>query len=237
MIGIFGGTFDPIHYGHIKPALSIKQALDLSELRFIPNRIPPHREKPWLSTEQRLALLQIAAKEYPEIIIDERELQRDGPSYMVDTLKSLQHDFPGETFCLIIGMDALFGISSWYQWQSLFNLCHLVVTTRPGFDQNQLAEHISSDDYRFLKQRMTSDTAELVAVTGGVEGKILLKSVPQLDISSSRIRQQLLPDKSVQAESVQANPVQTESVRQWMPEPVYQQLIRFTPRFKSNDNR
>ena len=214
MIGIFGGTFDPIHYGHIKPALSIKQALGLSELRFIPNRIPPHREAPWLNAEQRLSLLQLAAEEYPEIVIDQRELRRDGPSYMVDTLISLKQDFPDETFCLIIGMDALYGISSWYRWKSLFDLCHLVVTTRPGFDQDMVAGQMTEEDYHFLNLRMTSDTADLVAMTGSVEGKILLKSVPQLDISSTMIRQQL------SGKPVAAN----AAVKQWMPRAVCQQL-------------
>ena len=111
MIGIFGGTFDPVHYGHIKPALSLKQALNLRQLRFIPNRVPPHRAEPWLSVEQRLLLLNTALKDYPDVIIDERELNRDGPSYMVDTLSSLKKDFPDEGLCLIIGMDTFFGIT------------------------------------------------------------------------------------------------------------------------------
>ncbi|MBE9568499.1 MAG: nicotinate-nucleotide adenylyltransferase [Proteobacteria bacterium] len=222
MIGIFGGTFDPIHYGHIKPALSIRHALDLSELRFIPNRIPPHREQPWLSAEQRLALLQTAVQEYPEIVIDQRELNRDGPSYMVDTLKSLQRDFPGETFCLIIGMDALYGISSWHRWKSLFDLCHLVVTTRPGFDKDTVARHMTDEDYRFIEQKMTDDAADLVAMTGGVEGKILLKSVPQLDISSTMIRQQLSQDDLTRGRSP------CEPVKQWMPQAAYQQLMSYT---------
>ena len=70
MIGIFGGTFDPVHYGHIKPALSIQQALNLSQIRFIPNGIPPHREPPWLSVKQRLSLLKVALQDYPDVVID-----------------------------------------------------------------------------------------------------------------------------------------------------------------------
>ena len=105
MIGIFGGTFDPVHYGHIKPALSVKQALNLTQLRFIPNRLPPHRAAPWLSAEQRLQLLKAALQDYADVVIDERELNRAGPSYMVDTLGSLKQEFPDESLCLIIGMD------------------------------------------------------------------------------------------------------------------------------------
>ncbi len=214
MIGIFGGTFDPVHYGHIKPALSIKQALNLTQLRFIPNRIPPHREAPWLSVEQRLALLKTALQDYTDIRIDERELSRDGQSFMVDTLRSLQHDFPDETLCLIIGMDAFIGLNSWHQWRSLFDLCHLVVTTRPGFDQNTMAAQMMPDDYQFLSERITQDINE---IRSKATGKILLKSVPQLDISSTRIRAKLLAG---------------EDVSDWMPKAAYLQLRGFI----KNDN-
>ena len=209
MIGIFGGTFDPVHYGHIKPALSIKQALNLSQLRFIPNRIPPHRETPWLSVEQRLSLLKTALNDYSDIVIDERELDRDGQSYMVDTLASLRADLPGETLCLIIGMDAFFGINLWHRWRSIFHLCHLVVMTRPGFEQKTTAEHMPAGDYQFLSERMVQD---INAITAESTGKILLKSVPQLDISSTRIRARLSAG---------------EDISQWMPEEEFLQLRGF----------
>ena len=213
MIGIFGGTFDPVHYGHIKPALSVKQALHLTQLRFIPNRIPPHRQKPWLSVAQRLSLLESALKDSPDIIIDQRELNREGPSYMVDTLKSLKSDFPDEGFCLIIGMDAFYGIASWFKWRSLFELCQLVVTTRPGFDQNEIKHHMGSSDYQFLAQKMTTDINVFTAAESPPEmGGILLQSVPQLDISSSEIRQ---------------NIQNGDEVSQWMPQQAYQRLRGF----------
>ncbi len=221
MIGIFGGTFDPIHYGHIKPALSVKQALNLSQLRFIPNRVPPHRDSPWLSCEQRLALLKTALQDYPDIIIDERELNRDGPSYMVDTLKSLKQDFPDEELCLVIGMDAFYDISSWFKWRAIFDLCRLVVTTRPGFDRSEVEAQMDSDDYRFLAQRMTDDintftaqesAEELPGQSAQEKAKILLQSVPQLAISSTQIR-----------ENVHNN----EKISQWMPPQAYQKLRGF----------
>ncbi|MCG6937467.1 MAG: nicotinate-nucleotide adenylyltransferase [Gammaproteobacteria bacterium] len=213
MIGIFGGTFDPVHYGHIKPALSVKQALNLSQLRFVPNRLPPHRAEPWLNAEQRLLILQSALKDYPDIIIDERELKREGPSYMVDTLVSLKQDFPAETLCLIIGMDAFFGITSWFKWQSLLDLCHIVVTQRPGFDVNTIEEHFDNNDYLFIAPRLTTDTRELSKQECG---KILLQSVPQLDISATQIRSSLLKG---------------EDISQWMPEQACVQLREFM-----NDN-
>jgi len=213
MIGIFGGTFDPVHYGHIKPVLSIKQALSLSSLRFIPNRIPPHREVPWLSTDQRLALLRSALRDYSNVVIDERELERDGPSYMVDTLASLRDDFPDESLCLIIGMDAFMGITSWFEWKQLFDLCHLVVTTRPGFDKNELIDQVDSNNYQFLTTRMVEQGT---ALSPNETGEILLQSVPQLNISSTEIR---------------ANWLKDEIVRQWMPEAAYQKLreIKYDP--------
>ncbi len=214
MIGIFGGTFDPVHYGHIKPALSIKQALNLSQLRFIPNRFPPHRETPWLNVEQRLSLLKLALKGYADVVIDERELNRDGPSFMVDTLKSLIDDYPDEDLCLIIGLDAFMGITTWFQWRSLFDLCHLVVTTRPGFNESAISDQMSAEDYRYLSAKMVKHAA---ALRPRETGKILLKSVPQLDISSTQIRAKLLMNESVDA---------------WMPVAVSEQL---RARFKINE--
>jgi len=194
VIGIFGGTFDPIHYGHIKPALSIKQALNLSQLRFIPNRIPPHRESPWLTAPQRLSLLKLALNEYADVVIDERELNRDGPSFMVDTLKSLHADFPEDDLCLIIGLDAFMGITDWFQWRDLFDLCHLVVTTRPGFAENAISDKMHVEDYQFLSAKMVKQVADL---RPRETGKILLKSVPQLDISSTQIREKLFNNEDV----------------------------------------
>lgn len=209
MIGIFGGTFDPVHYGHIKPVLSIKQALNLTRLLYIPNRIPPHREEPWLSVQQRLALLKNALRDYPDVTVDERELNRTGPSYMVDTLVSLREDFPDETLCLIIGMDALAGLSSWHRWRDILDLSHLVVIQRPGYSSTDIAKQMKPADYQFLAEKMTQDVKALESKETGV---ILLQSVPQLDISSTQIRQRLL---------------EGDDVSQWLPEEICQQLRGF----------
>ncbi len=209
MIGIFGGTFDPVHYGHIKPALSIKHALNLTQLLFVPNSIPPHREAPWLSVEQRLSLLENAVEEYPGVSVDERELNREGPSYMVDTLVSLRKDFPVETFCLIIGMDAFIGLSAWHRWRDIFDLCHIVVTQRPGFLPVDIEKRMAAEDYKFISEKITQDVAMLTSEETGV---ILLQSVPQLDISSTQIREELLKGGDVS---------------QWLPEKICQQLRGF----------
>ena len=209
MIGIFGGTFDPVHFGHIKPVLNVKQALNLSQVRFIPNSVPPHRDAPWLSAEQRLSLLQSALGEYADVVVDQRELDRDGPSYMIDTLRSLNSDYQDESICLVTGMDAFFGIAEWRQWKQLFELCHLVVTTRPGFDQALILEQVGAENYPFLVEKMTQD---IDILKQGKAGKILLQSVPLLDISSTEIRARLLNG---------------EDVSQLMPDEAHQKLRGF----------
>lgn len=209
MIGIFGGTFDPVHYGHVKSALSIKDALHLTQIRFIPNRHPPHRASPWLSVEQRLLLLKTALMDIPGTVIDERELNRDGPSYIVETLASLRTDFPDDKLCLIIGMDAFAAITKWFRWRDLFDLCHLVVITRPGFYMRQIEKEWSAQDYAFLSSKMI-DSAD--ALSSQERGNIILLPVPALDISSTKIRERL---------------VNNTSVSEWLPKSVSEQLRGF----------
>ena len=189
LIGILGGTFDPIHYGHLRPALDIMQQVGLSEVRFIPNRSPPHREIPILSDKQRAELVQLAIIDTPKFVLDDRELHRDGPSYMVDTLQSLKDDFPDDILCLMMGLDAFNGLQQWHRWNSILELSHIIVTTRPGVEMAQFAtqEAISlnlTDDPQSLLQRPA--------------GQILLQSVTQLDISASQIRRYLSLGQSTQ---------------------------------------
>ena len=187
MIGILGGTFDPVHFGHLRPALEVMQSLGLEQVRFLPNRIPPHRETPWLNVENRLELLKVAIGDQPGFELDERELQREGRSYMVDTLESLRTDFPSHPICLILGMDAFLGIKQWHQWQRIPELCHLVVTTRPGFE-------MSGDFIQQLPATLVTKASGLFEVAAG---RILLQSVTQLDISASQIRATLAKGQSV----------------------------------------
>ena len=182
LLGILGGTFDPVHFGHLRPALDVMQALDLEQVRFLPNSIPPHREQPWLDAATRKSLLELALQEMPGFELDCRELERGGKSYMVDTLASLHEDFPDHHLCLILGMDAFAGLHQWYQWQRILEQCHLVVTGRPGFDWP------SAQELQALEACCTSDASELKQAEAGL---VLLQSVTQLDISASDIRKQL----------------------------------------------
>lgn len=189
MIAVFGGTFDPIHYGHLRPLWEVKQALGLSEVRLIPCFIPPHRDAPGATVEQRLAMLQLALKDVPGFVIDERELQRGGPSYMVDTLQSLRDELGQAPICLIMGLDAFLGIESWYQWQRLHELAHVIVTQRPGSelpDEGAVAE--------LINETRAQGLSELFAQ---VAGKTYFQSVTQLDISATAIREQIARGQDV----------------------------------------
>ncbi len=189
LIGVFGGTFDPVHYGHLRPALDIMQQVGLSQIRFVPNRLPPHRAPPKLSDKQRVELVQLAIANTSGFILDIRELQREGPSYMVDTLQSLKNDFPEANICLILGVDAFNGLPQWHRWQAILELSHIIVTTRPGI---KLADFVTQAP---LSRCLSKDPKSLLLRP---EGQILLQSVTQLDISASQIRHYLSLGQSTQ---------------------------------------
>ena len=180
-IGILGGTFDPIHYGHLRPALDLLEELELAEIRFVPCRIPAHRGTPLISAEQRLALVQLATAGQAGFVSDDRELRREGLSYMVDTLAALRGDFGDETpLCLIVGADAFRELHTWRRWQELPNLAHIVVMQRPGL-LKPLAPALDA----FTTPRLIHDR---FALQRKPAGGILFQTVTQLDISATRIR-------------------------------------------------
>lgn len=183
MIGILGGTFDPVHFGHLRPALDIHEALALDELRLVPCRVPPHRPLPVASTGQRLAMLRAAVQNYPEFTIDERELDRAGPSYTLDTLVSFRQELGATGLCLLIGMDAFSGLMSWHRWHELIDFCHMVVMTRPGTDVPATGELAD-----FIGIHQVSDAARLATHAAGC---VLFQPVTRLEISGTRIRKLL----------------------------------------------
>jgi nicotinate-nucleotide adenylyltransferase len=177
MIGIYGGTFDPVHYGHLRTALEIKEIFALDEVRLIPCSQPPHRETPLTSPEMRLAMLELAVQNQPDLRVDRRELDRVGYSYMIDTLKSLQIKNPDRSLLLIIGTDAFEGLASWHQWQQLFDYAHILVITRPGYVLQELSG--------FLSSKLTKNREDLKLDKAGC---LFFQSVTQLDISATAIR-------------------------------------------------
>jgi len=179
-IGIFGGTFDPIHFGHLRLAYEVWQELELDHVRFIPCKQPALKSMPQSSESQRLMILQLALKNHPQLIIDQRELQREGVSYMVDTLQSLRTEFSKNPLCLILGSDAFSHVDKWHQWEKLIELGHIVVVHRPNFDFQ-----FSVPVEQFLHKHQTTIITDLQQQS---HGKIFLKEITLLDISASRIR-------------------------------------------------
>jgi nicotinate-nucleotide adenylyltransferase len=185
VIGLFGGTFDPIHYGHLRAALELQELLGLSQVRFIPSAVPPHRPQPAANALQRRQMVELAIQELANFICDPRELQREGYSYMVDTLASLRHDFPLQPLLLAIGTDAFNQLTSWQQWQRLFEFAHIIVLTRPSFSHQKL------DD--FFAACYTADKSEL---TNNLAGRLYFQAITQLDISATAIRQLIKQKRS-----------------------------------------
>jgi nicotinate-nucleotide adenylyltransferase len=179
-MGIFGGTFDPIHYGHLRTAFELMQATHLAEVRFLPTGIPPHREAALAAGPLRLEMVRIATAGQPGFIVDDRELRREGPSYSVDTLLDLRAEFAHRSICLIVGMDAFLGLPQWYHWREILQLAHVVVAHRPGWrapDMGPLGE--------LLVDRGTGRVRDLHESRAG---RIYIHAVTQLEISSSAIR-------------------------------------------------
>jgi len=179
-IGILGGTFDPIHNGHLRPCLDLLQQLELAEIKLLPNHIPPHKAVPGSSSAHRLAMVELAVQDCPEITIDERELRRDKASYTIDTLIELAQDYPDTPICFLIGMDSLNSLHTWYRWQELLDYCHLVVSYRPGY-QFELATEVQA-----IFERVK--TTDHNTIHSQRHGHILLWPSTQLDISATRIR-------------------------------------------------
>jgi nicotinate-nucleotide adenylyltransferase len=190
-IGILGGTFDPIHYGHLRPAQEALRALDLAEIRVIPAANPPHRRPPEASAEQRLRMVELAVAGVPGFTVDDREYRRGGPSYTVLTLESLRQELGDQSLCLLMGLDAFEGIESWHQWQRLPELAHLIVMTRPGWDFPG-GETLPP----WARVRLIRDTSMLTQASAG---KIYFQPVTPQDISATRIREALARGEPVEA--------------------------------------
>lgn len=182
-IGLLGGTFDPIHIGHLCLAEEMAQALGLETVRFLPTGTPPHRARPHASAADRLAMVQLAIAGNPRFRLDEHEVHKTVPCYMVDTLTELRGELGDELpIVLLLGADAFAGLESWHQWRRLFALCHIAVAERPGYD---LARDLPSALATVCATRLTSHPDDLA---GTPAGKVFRHAVSQLDISASQIR-------------------------------------------------
>lgn len=186
-----GGTFDPIHYGHLRPAQEVLRALDLAEIRVIPAANPPHRRLPVATAEQRLRMVELAVAGVPGLTVDDREFRRGGPSYTVLTLESLRREFGERPLCLLMGLDAFEGIETWHRWQRLPELAHFIVMTRPGW-KLPAGERLPP----WARDRLVRETSELAQAGAG---KIYFQAVTPQDISATRIREALARGEPVEA--------------------------------------
>jgi nicotinate-nucleotide adenylyltransferase len=182
---IFGGTFDPVHYGHLKPVEILANQIGLSKVVIMPNNVPPHRPQPEANSEQRKHMVELAIADKPLFVLDERELKRDTPSWTALTLKEIREEVgPQKPLAFIIGQDSLLTFPTWHDYETILDNAHLIVTRRPGYplamteEQHQL----------WLEKHLTWDVENLHSLPAG---KIYLAETPWFDISATIIRERL----------------------------------------------
>ena len=188
-IGIFGGTFDPIHFGHLRLAQELAESLRLTEVRFLPGGTPPHRAAPQVTSTQRLEMARLAIGGNPLFTIDDREVRRSGPGYTVDTLTEMRREFGAErSLCLLVGADAFLELATWHRWHELFALAHIVVAHRPGFPPESWPARMPEPLAREYSARLLRQP---FAVHLSPAGVIATQAIAALDISASMIRDSL----------------------------------------------
>ncbi|MEJ4043126.1 nicotinate-nucleotide adenylyltransferase [Erwinia sp. SLM-02] len=187
---LYGGTFDPIHYGHLKPVEALAARVGLQNVTLLPNNVPPHRPQPEASPAQRIEMVRLAIAGNPLFSLDLREMRRDTPSFTVDTLDELRQERgPDQPLAFIIGQDSLLSLHKWHRWQDLLSLCHLLVLRRPGYSQTM----DTPEQQHWLEQHLTDRPEELHQKPAG---HILLADTPLVSISATEIRERLHQGRS-----------------------------------------
>ena len=183
-IAIYGGTFDPIHFGHLRSIDELKQRLEFNTVRLIPSYIPPHRAEPGASSEDRLNMLRLAAEEFDELVVDEREIQRRGTSYTVDTLAEIRGDLRDDAqLMFVLGTDAYALLHEWYRWEKLTDYAHLIVMERPGLS----AEVVDGQVVEWTKARLLDSVQQLE----GPSGSVVKIALSPYEISATEIRRRV----------------------------------------------
>ncbi|MGS2720559.1 nicotinate-nucleotide adenylyltransferase [Paraglaciecola aestuariivivens] len=189
-LGIFGGTFDPIHFGHIQPILEAATLTHIKKIALLPCFIPSHKSAASASSQHRFKMLELVCQHHPIFYPDPRDIKRNIPTVSIDSLKELRAEHPRSPLCFFIGTDSLYTLTSWYQWEALFDYCHFIVCHRKG----QAVDALSQDPQRqtqlqkLLKDKQTLDPQDLHT---RLNGHIYLADTQPLTLSSSAIRQQL----------------------------------------------
>jgi len=188
-IGILGGTFDPIHFGHLRLAQELFEALKLKEVRFVPSGTPPHRAAPQALVEHRVEMVRLAVSGNGRFRVDDREARRPGPGYTFDTLTALRAEFGADCpLALLLGADAFLELAAWHRWHELFLLAHIVVAHRPGGAVERWQQRMSQPLAREYAARLMKQPLSVhLAPAGG----IAVVAITALDISASAIRNML----------------------------------------------
>ena len=191
-IGVFGGSFDPVHLGHTQLATHVANELGLSKILLIPAYISPHKTSkalaPHASAKQRSSMVNLVCQQHSLFTLDERELVRAGHSFTLDTLRDLKLSYPTKTLYLIIGMDSLVNFDRWHGYQEILTLCHVVVNTRPNYEVKQLNPKVMA----FVKKHQET---KLDKLKKSLTGKIYFTQPKLVDISSTEIRQRFQQQK------------------------------------------
>lgn len=182
-VGILGGTFDPIHFGHLRMAIELYETLGLEKVHLIPCYQPVHRATPIASAHHRLAMVQIAAQGEEALYVDDREIKRQGLSYTIDTLKDLRQEMPKQPLSLLVGIDAFLGFLSWHNALDIFNYAHVVIAHRPNYELPQTGP-IANLIQKHLQKDRNATHRKLC-------GGILLCPITALEIAASDIRSQV----------------------------------------------
>ncbi len=185
IIGLLGGTFNPIHFGHLRMAQELANNLHFDEVRFIPSANPPHKTLPLVSAEHRSSMVQLATSDNPLFVCDTQELTREGASYTIDTVIALRKDLGDVvSICLIMGSDAFTQLNTWHRWQELLNYCHIILVQRPNNSAKQTKLPIVLE--AFLQENYTEDAKDLSLKKAGY---IHMQKITAHEISSTAIRE------------------------------------------------
>ena len=193
-VGIFGGTFDPIHYGHLRLAEEMLELANLRQIRFIPTGIPPHRNAPQTSAQYRSAMVQLAIADQPAFVLDDREVRRDTACYTVNTLRELRAELgAAQPLCLLMGGDAFLQLHTWHEWEQLFELAHIVVGYRPGFTLEERIHSATEALQRHYHARLCTAAILSQQPCGGVAEL----AIPKLEISATDIRRRVAENRTI----------------------------------------
>jgi nicotinate-nucleotide adenylyltransferase len=193
-IGILGGTFDPIHFGHLRLAEEMLELANLQQIRFIPAGTPPHRDFPQVSAQHRSAMVQLAIVDQPAFMLDDREVESTTPCYTVDTLRELREELgTSQPLCLLMGGDAFLQLHTWHEWEHLFELAHIVVGYRPGFTLKDRIHTATPALLQHYQQRLCAADVLSQQPSGGIAEL----AIPKLEISATLIRSRVAENRTI----------------------------------------